>query len=107
MAFDLNKMSLSELKKLQKDVAKAIKTSEQRKKKEALAAADAAVKEFGFNLRDLTGNTAGDKKSKTTSAPKYRHPKDPEITWTGRGRQPKWFVEALESGKSKEDMLMK
>ena len=27
-------------------------------------------------------------------APKYRNPKDPSQTWTGRGRRPTWIVEA-------------
>lgn len=27
---------------------------------------------------------------------KYRHPENPELKWTGRGRQPKWLEEALE-----------
>ncbi|MEZ5476604.1 MAG: H-NS histone family protein [Thiolinea sp.] len=29
--------------------------------------------------------------------PKYRSPDDPSLTWTGRGRQPKW-VEAYVNG---------
>lgn len=35
---------------------------------------------------------------KTPAAPKYRHPDDPEKTWTGRGKRPNWLsgVEDLE-----------
>ncbi len=33
-------------------------------------------------------------------APKYRHPENTEITWSGRGRKPAWIVEGLEAGKS-------
>jgi DNA-binding protein H-NS len=28
-------------------------------------------------------------------------------TWTGRGKRPQWYVDALASGKSAEDMLIK
>ncbi len=28
-------------------------------------------------------------------------------TWTGRGKQPRWFQEALRSGKTPEDLLIK
>jgi DNA-binding protein H-NS len=28
---------------------------------------------------------------------KYRHPENPELTWTGRGKEPKWLIEARES----------
>lgn len=27
---------------------------------------------------------------------KYRHPENPELTWSGRGREPKWLAEARE-----------
>ena len=52
----------------------------------------------GFDLRDLVGGSSG--RSKKTSsrrtgkvAPKYRHPDEPDVTWSGRGRQPKWVAE--------------
>lgn len=37
--------------------------------------------------------------------PKYRDPQSGQ-TWAGRGHQPKWFKEALASGKKPEDFLM-
>jgi len=37
---------------------------------------------------------------------KYRHPENPALTWSGRGRKPLWFVEALSSGKTAEDMAI-
>jgi DNA-binding protein H-NS len=48
--------------------------------------------------------TAGPKGSK--SAPKYANPADPSQTWTGRGRKPNWLIEALNEGKSLEDMAL-
>ena len=99
---DLSNMSLEDLKQLEKDVAKAIKTFEARKKAEAMAAAEAAAKEHGFSLGDLTGGG----KTKSVSVPKYQHPENPELTWTGRGRKPKWFEEALKSGKPENDLLI-
>ncbi|MDZ7709485.1 MAG: H-NS histone family protein [Roseovarius sp.] len=36
--------------------------------------------------------------------PKYRHPENPTLTWTGMGRKPGWFIEALDAGMSKEDL---
>ena len=99
---DLTDMSLDELKQLKKDVEKAIKSFEARKKKEALAAAQRAAEEMGFNLAELTGELKG----KTVTAPKYQHPENPTVTWTGRGRKPKWFVEAIDSGKTAEEMAI-
>lgn len=102
MSIDLSSLSLDDLKQLEKDVAKAIKTFEARRKQEARAAAEAVAREHGFNLADLTG----EKGSKTVSAPKYQHPENPALTWTGRGRKPNWFVEALENGVSEVDLLI-
>lgn len=31
-------------------------------------------------------------------SPTYRNPNNPEETWTGRGRKPKWLVAALDAG---------
>lgn len=40
-------------------------------------------------------------------APKYRDPKDPSNTWSGRGRMPNWLASALKNGKaSKDDFLI-
>ena len=41
-----------------------------------------------------------------TVAPKYANPTDPTMTWTGRGRKPRWVQENLESGKQMDDLLI-
>jgi DNA-binding protein H-NS len=104
-SFNLNDLSLSELKSLQKDVAKAIADFSDRKKAEAMAALEARAKELGFSLAEL----AGVKKTRKRSGPpgaKYRHPENPEVTWSGRGRKPGWFTAAIEAGKAPESMAV-
>ena len=93
---DLDTLSLDELKQLQKNVAKAIDRFEERQRKEALAALEQKAKEFGFSLSELTGGTTA--KRKTLRPAKYRHPENPDLTWTGRGRKPRWFTEAIANG---------
>lgn len=100
---DLSDLNLDELRKLQKDVAKAIDTYQSRQKHEALAAAEAAAKEMGFTLAELIGST---KATKAAGPAKYRHPENPSITWSGRGRQPTWLKEAVDAGKSKDNFLI-
>ena len=39
--------------------------------------------------------------------PKYRNPKNPNETWAGRGKQPRWLVAQLRSGKKLEDFQIK
>ena len=99
---NLEKMTLKELKDLQDKVAIAIFDYNKRQKAEARAAAVAAVKAFGFSLEDVL--TEGKPKKISKVAPKYAHPENPDLTWTGRGRKPKWIEAALASGKSLKDL---
>ncbi|RYH08801.1 H-NS family nucleoid-associated regulatory protein [Tropicimonas sp. IMCC6043] len=99
MPNDLKKMSRAELEQLRKDVDKALSTLADRERMAALAAAEKAVKEYGFSLKELTGVAPARSKGKAKNPPKYRHPENPEITWTGRGRKPQWIKEAEDAGK--------
>lgn len=100
---NLDEMSLSDLKKLQDEVAIAIFNYEKRKKQEALAAVKELAKDKGFALDDLL-DVKKASKSPSKSAPKYRHPENAEITWTGKGRRPKWVVEHLDAGGAIDDL---
>ncbi len=51
--FDLEALSLSELKKLQKDIAKAISTYEDRQKAEARAKVEAFARDLGYSMAEL------------------------------------------------------
>ena len=35
--------------------------------------------------------------------PKYQNPLEPSETWSGRGKQPRWLVKALQTGNKIED----
>jgi DNA-binding protein H-NS len=99
MALDLDKMSEAELKQLQKDVEKALVTFETRKKAEARKALEALAEEHGFSLKDLVdGKASKGGSGKGKGVPKYANPADPSQTWTGKGRQPVWYKEAIEAG---------
>jgi DNA-binding protein H-NS len=40
-------------------------------------------------------------------APKFRNPANAQQTWSGRGKRPRWFHDALAAGKKDVDMLIK
>ena len=65
---------------------------------------EALARELGYSLAELVDSDAKPKRAPV--APKYRHPENPTLTWSGRGRKPKWFVEALEAGKTTEHMAI-
>jgi len=99
---DLNDLSLKELKQLQRDVEKAIGSYEDRQKAEARAELEVKAKEMGFTLAELMGIEG--KKTRVPKAAKYAHPENPSLTWSGRGRKPQWFTDALAAGKTPEDL---
>jgi DNA-binding protein H-NS len=102
--FNIETMSLKELKSLQKDLARAISTYEDRQKSDARSKLEIIAKEMGYSLADLIGTEV--KLTRAPVAAKYRHPENATLTWSGRGRKPLWFVAALEAGKSPEDMAV-
>ncbi|MFN7002889.1 MAG: H-NS family nucleoid-associated regulatory protein [Roseinatronobacter sp.] len=101
---DLAEMSLEDLKKLQKDVAKAIETYEERTLKEVRAKMDAIARDHGYTLEKVLAHTPT--VSRKPVAPKYANPADKSQTWTGRGRKPKWVADALAGGKTLEDLAI-
>lgn len=101
---NLSTMSLNELKQLQRDVAKSIAGFEDRKKSEARATLEAQAKELGFSLAELVGGPVT--RTRTAAQPKYRHPENADVTWSGRGRKPRWFSGAIAAGKSPDSMAV-
>jgi DNA-binding protein H-NS len=62
------------------------------------------AKAHGLTLREVLGKS---RKGKGSVAVKYRDPKNPENTWTGRGRMPRWMVAATKASRAKkEDFLI-
>lgn len=98
---DLEKMSLGDLKALLKDVEKAMKTFEARKLAEARAALEEKARELGVSLEAVLGGKPA--RAASSAAPKYRHPENASLTWSGRGRTPKWIADHEANGGSRED----
>ncbi|MEY4697254.1 MAG: hypothetical protein RIT14_1682 [Pseudomonadota bacterium] len=104
VSINLHELSLKELKDLQQQVARAIATFEDRKKKEALAELEEKARSLGFSLSELTG--AAMPRKRASASAKYANPANPADTWSGRGRKPRWFDAALKAGKKPEDLAL-
>lgn len=73
--------------KLHKMVEQAQNEIARRKSRSvAIANAQKILKNSGFTLEQLLGKRAG-----TKVAAKWVHKSDPSLTWSGRGRTPKWI----------------
>jgi DNA-binding protein H-NS len=70
----------------------------------------AMIKAEGYSFEDIfSGGTRGAAKQRGGTgsvAPKYRNPADPEQTWSGRGKRPRWFNDALKAGKREKDLAI-
>jgi DNA-binding protein H-NS len=104
MTINLDTLSLKELKDLQSQVAKALSSYEDRKKKDAIAALEEMAKAKGFTLAELTGATVVRKRAPAVA--KYANPADKSDTWSGRGRKPRWFAAALAAGRHPQDLAI-
>ena len=104
MNFDLNALSLKELKDLQAAVTKAVSGFDDRKRKAALSQVEEAARALGFTLSELTGTAVPRKRS--PAVPKFANPANATDTWSGRGRKPRWFIEALAKGKKPDDLAL-
>lgn len=104
MDIDYNGLTLAQLKEINRKSAAAIASFEQRARKDAIAKATEIAKAAGFgSIEDMISSQPA-KAGKVE--PKYRHPENLDLTWTGRGRKPGWIVEALDAGKSLDDFAI-
>ncbi len=101
---DLEKMSYAELSEMEGQIER-LKIDKHNSERVAVRKQlTELAKQHGFDIRDLLD---GRRKSKGSVAPKYRDAKNPENTWTGRGRMPRWMAAATKGGKaSKDDFLI-
>ena len=119
MSIDLNSLSakqldalISQAKKRKATLGKRKPVATVRQKLTALARAE------GYSIAELFGSAgvATPKASKTPGprkgnklgkvAPKYRNPANPAQTWSGRGKRPHWFNDALKAGKKEKDLAI-
>lgn len=98
MNINLDELTLKNLKKLERDVAAAIDSYESRKKAAAIAELEAHARQLGFNLAELTGTVVAVKGKRAAAVAKYANPANLSDTWSGRGRKPAWFAEAIAAG---------
>ena len=100
----LEKMSYAELADMETRIER-LKLEKQNAERDAVRQriVDMA-KEHGFEIHELFGKG---RKGKGSVAAKYLDPKNPESTWTCRGRKLSWMTAATKGNKArKEDFLI-
>ncbi len=107
MSIDISKLTAAELKDLAGKIEKRVVQVEKETLQTALKEMRAIADKLGVAFEDVIALHGGrGKKPAKKSATKYANPNDPSQTWTGRGRKPAWLKEALEAGKSIDDLTI-
>lgn len=106
---NLSDMSVEQLQQLQDQISREIKLRRARDKKEVLSKIRAMAAAGGYTLEELVAGGVELESAKKTRIvpPKYRHLQNGDLTWTGRGKQPRWVAEFLASGKTLTDLLIR
>lgn len=104
---DITTLSAAELKSLLEKIPAEITRREKEEKALIRKELEALAAQRGYALDDLLGNTVEKvAKVKKAVAVKYRHPKDASLTWSGRGKRPRWTAEFLANGGTLEQLAI-
>lgn len=104
------------LAQIEKQIDELQRQAEKLRKQEAEGVIERikeAIRIYGFTATDLGLGRGGAPQAKaaapaakrTAGAAKFRDP-DSGRTWTGRGRRPQWFIDAVANGKKAEDLAL-
>ena len=109
MAISLETLSPAELKALIADAQSKMQAAHSNLVKEVREKIERLLKSNSLTLVDVypTRGGKGAKGPKSVVAPKYRNPENATQTWSGRGKRPLWFVQALKKrGITVESLLI-
>ncbi len=109
MAINLESLSPAELQALIKNAEAQMDSARKNHVKEVRAKIDGILASFGLTIGEVYPTRGGKsaKGPKAAVAPKYRNPDNASQTWSGRGKRPLWFVEALKKrGVTAESLLI-
>lgn len=100
---DLSKLSIEELQSLAQEIQTEIVARREAERDRVLQQMRELAGTLGMTLEEVVRAEKGQKGGPGSVPPKYRHPENPALTWTGRGKRPSWVTEWLNSGKTLED----
>lgn len=104
---DLQDMSIDDLWALHEKVSRILSdriASEKHELEKRLAYLNRGTSALTQGVDLPSGGVDGKPRRKYPRVlPKYRNPSEPYETWSGRGKQPRWLVAAIKSGRKIDD----
>lgn len=109
MAINLESLSPAELQSLIKNAEAQMESARKNHIKGVRTKIDSILASAGLTIGEVYPTRGGKaaKSPRAAVAPKYRNPENTTQTWSGRGKRPHWFVEALKKrGVTAESLLI-
>lgn len=109
MAINLDTLSHAELQALIVSAEAQMSSARKNHVQEVRAKMDALLHNARLTLDEVYPRRGGKGSTgaKSVVAPKYRNPENAAQTWSGRGKRPLWFVDALKKrGVTAESLLI-
>lgn len=103
---NLANSSVAELEQLTENIKIAIVERKAKEINDARIHVRELAASLGITLEELIAEPNKPAKTIKKAAVKYRNSINENETWSGRGKQPKWLVLALENGAKLEDFLI-
>ncbi|HCL60385.1 MAG TPA: DNA-binding protein [Acinetobacter sp.] len=105
---DITNLSVEELKRLQAEAESLIALKKDQEIEDAYHQVLKIADKVGLTIEQLLefGASKRKKTARKSVEPRYRSKSNPEDTWTGRGKQPRWLVAELEKGAKLEDFVI-
>lgn len=107
---ELESMSIDELWSLHERITKILSeriASEKQELEKRLAVLNRGQDAINGDLTTSLGSNDKVRRKYPRVFPKYRNPATPTETWSGRGKQPRWLVAAIKSGRKVDDFRIR
>lgn len=101
---NLSSYSRQDLIRLQRQIERELDYRRRQDQRTARKEIRQIAEKYGLSVTELVGSSSRRCGSVARSGTVYRHPDNPQLTWAGRGRKPKWVREWEAAGNSLDQL---
>jgi len=103
---NLDAMSVDEMWQLHEEISQVLSVRLTSEKRELEKRLTQLRREKETRQSDPADGAHRERRKYPRVYPKYRNPKEPSETWSGRGKQPRWLTAALKTGQTMEEFVI-